>query len=146
MFVRSAYNYDMNAASVESGLACAEPTLAKQSFKEEVDINTIIKRFGLSGELPQNVEMPLTGDYEGVFDFQSAMNVVRGAQEAFAAMPASVRTRFSNDPRLFVDFCLNPENLDEARKLGLALPKPVEAAPAAAPAAGGAASAAGAGA
>ena len=37
-------------------------------------------------------------------------------------MPADVRARFNNDPALFVDFCSDEANLDEMRKLGLAVP------------------------
>lgn len=131
IFFRSGYNYDRDVVSLETGLECKDVSLAKQSFAEEVDINTIIRRFGLSGELPVNVRMPLNVDFEGVFDFQSAMNVIVDARQSFDSMPAQVRSRFSNDPAKFVDFCSNPENLEEARKLGLAPREPV--APAVAP-------------
>lgn len=131
-FIRSAYNYDTNAASVASGLECRDPTLAQQHFREETDINTIVKRFKLTGALPENVRMPVYEDFTGVFDFHSAMNAMRIAQEAFDKMPAEVRSRFANDPGAFVDFTANRDNLAEARKLGLVppeeLPEP-EAAP-----------------
>lgn len=122
-FIRTAYNYDMNAASDESGLECKDPTLTKQSFREEVDINTIIDRFHLSGELPTNIRMPVYEDFTGVFDFHSAMNAIAQAREAFDAMPAEVRTRFNNDPGAFVDFTADRNNLAEARKLGLVPPE-----------------------
>ena len=55
---------------------------------------------------------------------------IRG-EKAFMAMPADVRARFNNDPISFMDFCSKAENLDEMRKLGLAVPKKEEpAAPA----------------
>lgn len=138
MEFRSAYGYDVDAVSRETGLECKDASLAKQSFAEEVDINTIIRRFGLSGELPENVRMPVNADFEEVFDFQSAMNRIVEAREAFDAMPAHVRARFANDAAKFVDFCSDEANRDEAIKLGL-VPKPVAAAPAAAPAAAAAA-------
>lgn len=135
-FVRSAYNYDRDAASVQSGLACRDVSLAKQEFAEEVDINTIVRRFGLTGQLPSDVRMPVSGDYTGIGDFHEAMNSVRAAQESFDQMPAEVRRRFHNDAGEFVDFCLDDSNRDEAVKLGLVPPRRrVEDAPAAAPAA-----------
>lgn len=124
-FVRDAYNYDMNEASQEAGLVCDEG-LTHQSFKEECDINTIVKRFGLSGELPEAVRMPTYADYTDVVDFHTAMNAIARAKEAFDAMPADVRSRFRNDPGAFVDFCSDERNRAEAEKLGLVVPKPVE--------------------
>lgn len=118
-FLRTAYNYDTNKAGDESALHCKDPTLTKQSFAEEVDINTIVRRFNITGELPTNVRMPEYGDFEGIFDFTSAMNAIRAAQESFDAMPADVRSRFHNDPAQFVDFCSNQANRQEAEKLGL---------------------------
>lgn len=54
-FLRTPYNYDMNAAGDESGLRCEDATRAQQQFKEESDINTIVARFGLTGEMPDNL-------------------------------------------------------------------------------------------
>lgn len=126
-FVRSAYNYDMDVASEESGLLCADVSLAVQSSRDEVDINTIVRRFGLTGQLPDNVGMPQFMDFEEVFDFHSAMNVVAEANEAFMRMPADVRSRFHNDPQELVAFVSDSANIVEARKLGLVdrLPDPV---------------------
>lgn len=119
MFIRTEFNYDMNLAGDESGLRCMDGSLAKQSFAEEVDINTIVRRFGLSGELPVGVRMPTYGDFTGVSDFRSAMDAVVAARESFDTLPAHVRTRFHNDPAEFVDFCSDDDNIAEARKLGL---------------------------
>lgn len=118
-FLRTPYNYDMNAAGDESGLECKDPTLTKQSFAEEADINTIVKRFNLTGQLPQNIRMPTYADFEDIITFQEAMNAIVNANTAFMTMPADVRARFHNNPSEFVDFCSDPTNLEEARKLGL---------------------------
>lgn len=128
-FMRTAYNYDMNEAGDESALQCKDKTLTQQHFKEEADINTIVQRFHLTGELPTDVRMPMNGDFSGVFDFQSAMNAIRAAEESFAAMPAQVRSRFQNNPAAFVAFCSDPENTAEAIKMGLATARPVPDAP-----------------
>lgn len=122
VFVRSPYNYDMNKAGDESALHCKDPSRAKQEFAEEADINTIVKRFNLTGQLPENVRMPTYGDFEGIFDFHSAMNAIAQANEAFDAMPAAVRARFHNNPAEFVDFCSDEKNREEATRLGLVRP------------------------
>lgn len=131
VFVRAAYNYDVEAASDESGLVCPEPTLAKQAFAEEVDINTIVKRFGLTGELPEGVRAPMYGDFTGVpLDYHTAANLIAQANEAFDAMPAEVRARFQNDPAQFADFFNDEKNREEAVRLGLVVPAPKVEAPA----------------
>lgn len=125
-FVRNAYNYDRNLASDESGLRCDDVSLTKQSFAEEADINTIVRRFHLTGQLPENVRAPQYQDFEGVFDFHSAMNAVAAAGESFDAMPAEVRSRFHNNPAEFVDFCSDAANREEAVKLGLVFDRKLE--------------------
>ncbi|UOF76684.1 scaffold protein [Microviridae sp.] len=132
MFVRSAYNYDRNLASDECGLVCGDESRAVQSAEEEANINTIVRRFGISGKLPDQVAMPKSGDFSGVPDFHTAMNLVRQAQEEFVRIPADVRARFRNDPQEFMNFFENPDNYTEALKLGL-----VNARPPSAPADGG---------
>jgi len=125
VFCRSPYNYDMDLASDQSGLKCEDPSLTQQQFKEEADINTIVDRFMKSGVLPTPASMPQYVDYEGVFDFQSAMNAVRQADENFMRMDAKVRARFNNSPQEFLEFFANPENTEEAIRLGLAVPSAV---------------------
>lgn len=126
VFVRSAYNYDMELASEDSSLRCVDVSRAVQSSRDEVDINTIVKRFGLTGQLPTDVAVPQFADFAEVFDYHSAMNVIAEAKEAFMEMPADVRARFLNDPHEFVAFASDPANLEEMRKLGLAVPKEAE--------------------
>lgn len=124
-FLRTEFNYDTNEASIESGIECKDESKTKQSFKEESDINTIVKRFGLTGQLPEGVKAPTYGDFTEVMDFHTAMNAVAAAGEAFDRMPAEIRARFNNDPGAFVDFCSNDENRAEAEKMGLVVPKEV---------------------
>lgn len=130
--VRTAlFNYDTDQASRESGLRCLDRSLAQQSMKEEADINTIVRRFGITGDLPQAARLPAYGDFEGIFDYQTAQNAILRAQASFKALPADVREAFRNDPREFVEFATNPENLEDLREMGLAPPAQpaVQAAP-----------------
>lgn len=128
VFLRTEYNYDRDKASRESGLKCLDATLTQQQFKEETDINTIVERFHLTGELPQlqPADLPSYEHFEGIFDFQSAMNAVRAAQETFMELPADMRARFHNNPQDFHDFCINDKNHDEAERLGILSPEAVE--------------------
>lgn len=119
VFIRTPYNYDVMEASNVTALTCDDPSLAQQHAKEDADINTIVRRFGLTGELPNNVRMPQYGDFTAATDYHTAMNAVIAANKSFEAMPAHIRARFNNDPGAFVDFCADSKNYDEAIKLGL---------------------------
>lgn len=118
-FFRTAFNYDVAAVSDETGLSCGEPSRTQQSFAEECDINTIVRRFGLTGELPESPRPPQYGDFTGVSDYQSALNAVIAADAAFLEFPAHIRARFHNDPQALLEFISREENRDEAEKLGL---------------------------
>lgn len=125
-----AYNaYDVDARSDETGLACLDDSKAIQSQKDEADINVIVRNFGLTGKVPENVRVPQYGDFDIVSDYQSAIQAVRDAEASFMMMPADVRARFENNPQYFLEFCSDAANLEEMRKLGLAVPKPVEVEP-----------------
>lgn len=119
MFLRSSFNYDRDAVSNETALECLDESKAIQSAEEESNINTIVRRFGISGELPNQVAMPQTGDFTNIPDFHTAMNLVRKSQEEFLKVPAEVRARFGNDPAAFMNFLEDDANRDEARRLGL---------------------------
>jgi len=128
-FLRTPYNYDTVAASDESGLACEEPSLAQQQFRDECDINTILKRFNITGELPNAPVSPRYGDFTGISDYKTALDRVMAAEEEFLALPATLRARFENDPANLIEFLDNEENRSEAEKLGLVEPKSLEIAP-----------------
>lgn len=135
-FVRAQYNYDTNEASRASGLACLDKSKTQQQFAEEADINTIVNKFLKTGQLPTDLKVPRYGDFDEVTDFHTAMNAVREAQEGFDRLPAQMRARFHNDPQELLAFIEDPENTEEAVKLGLLTvtgepPQPAPEAPAA---------------
>ena len=119
LFLRTPYNYDTDAASNESGLACEEPSLAQQHFKEECDINTILERFNITGMLPQSPLSPRYGDFSGIGDYHTALNRVIAAQDEFDGLPAQIRARFDNDPAKLIEFLNDEANRPEAEKLGI---------------------------
>jgi len=126
-FLRTEYNYDRNAASQESAIRFHKPTLTKQSFADESDINFIADRFGLTGELPTIADQPIWGaQFNEHFDFQKAQNAVIAAKQDFMTLPAKLRARFHNNPSELLAFLDNPDNRDEAAFLGLMEKRPEE--------------------
>lgn len=121
MFVRKRVTLDFDSSK--------EPSLTKQSFKDECDINKIVKRF----KKIHGVEMIDTlhgyasgnyGDFSNVTDYRSALEQIDIANDLFMNLPPEVRRKFDNDAALFLDYCQNPSNADELVKMGLAKPTP----------------------
>lgn len=125
VFVRNPYNYDMALASQESGLVCQDPSLAQQHMKDECDINVLVERFGVTGQLPQTPLEPSYGDFSGVSDYHTALNAIKAADTAFMGLPAQLRAKFDHDPNALLQFLQNEQNRDEAIMLGLIDGKPV---------------------
>lgn len=130
-FRNGSLDYGTNVVSDETGLDCSgDPGKTQQSFAEEVNINTIVRRFGLTGTVPANLRVPLADEFVDIVDYHSAMNMIKKADEAFMSVPADLRSKFDNDAGRFVDFVSDPANLEEVRSLGLARPAPASPAPA----------------
>lgn len=128
-FVRNPYNYDSDELSELTGLKCEDPSLTAQEFVEESDINYIANRFMRTGEIKVVPNMPTSGDFSGIFDFQSAMNLVVEAKRQFMDLPAKIRSRFSNDPAQLIAFLEDDKNRKEAEALGLVEVKETPAPP-----------------
>jgi len=132
-FVRTPYNYATKDASLASGLITPEPTLAKQEFKDECDINNVMLQYARTGELPYTTQKPSFGDFRSARTYQESMNLIIEAQNSFKELPAMVRAQFKNDPSQLIDFLNNPANKEKAIELGLIdgviTGKPVDAEP-----------------
>ncbi|AXH74124.1 MAG: internal scaffolding protein [Microviridae sp.] len=116
-----------------TGLKCEEgSSLAHQSFKEECDVNFIVNNLDTNGFLDTSRgSMPQFVDATLYTDFHEAQNIVASGTQIFEALPADVRFRFHNDPGEFMDFVADPDNTQEAIKMGLATPKvPIDPSPA----------------
>lgn len=105
-----------------------DEVLTQQSAKDECDINKIVERAKRGAEIPFRDREPIYGDFTQIpTDLRQCLVEVKKAETAFMSLDAHVRARFSNDPVLLLDFLNNPQNRDEAIKLGLvAAPEPTE--------------------
>lgn len=102
-----------------------EPSMTQQQFKEECDINNIMKKYGSDPVAFQALTRKggVFADVTSITDYQSMLHQVSDAQEAFASLPATLRVRFQNDPGQLLSFLQDPKNYDEGVKLGLLEPK-----------------------
>lgn len=104
----------------DKGDLVPELTRTQQSFVEDCDINVQLERFTRTGVIPNgNPNPPKYGDFIGAPEFQDALNIVINAEYQFSLLDAKTRKRFGNDPAEYLEFVNNPENMEDAIKLGL---------------------------
>lgn len=96
------------------------PLMTKQSMAAETDINQIMKRWIAHGVPPLSGNRVGTyGDFSRAPDFQTALNMVREAEEQFDQLPAHIRKHCRNDPAEFLAMVYDPDRQAELVKLGL---------------------------
>lgn len=116
IFIRSTYSpkYVVNVSFFS-------PSLTHQSFKDDCDIDKILKRYARTGVLEHvNTYKFDYADFLNVQDYHSSFNQVLNAQSMFMSLPAQIRSRFSNDPGLFLAFVQDPTNHNDLVSMGLA--------------------------
>lgn len=107
------------------------PAITAQEFKEEADINFLLRRYKATGSLYTIDEMarakarPMFGDFTGIPDYQTTLDKVNLALEQFQDLPLAVRQRFHDSPTEMLAFLQDVSNRDEAVKLGLVNPPAV---------------------
>lgn len=96
------------------------PSMAQQQFAEECDANFIMKKYSQTGEITHLARnQGVYADVSEIGDYQSALDTVMRAQDAFETVPAQLREKLQNDPQKFLEFIQNPENRDEMIKYGI---------------------------
>ncbi len=117
MNFKTIYNY-----TSPKGIVNKSASMTQAQFQDECDINKIMDRYMRTGCLsdPLSQMKPGTyGDFSELGDYMENMNKVIEAREMFDALPAKVRERFGNNPGAMIDFVMDPNNQEEAVKLGL---------------------------
>lgn len=101
-----------------------DPSKTQQQFKEQSDINKIMKKYHATGMINHlNGRPGRYGDFSNAKTYQDSLQTVINAQNSFQNLPSDVRKRFSNDPYEMLSFVNDPQNKQEAINLGL-IPKP----------------------
>lgn len=103
------------------------PSLTRQEFADECDINKLMAQYEKTGFLPShsNPLEPRYLDVSDVPDLMQAHAVLTEATASFMSLPATVRRDFDNDPIKFINFAENPENIEKLREWKLAPPAPL---------------------
>lgn len=115
-------SYDTRMISLRYAVDTGEDTLVQQQFGVEADINTIVRRFGISRTMPFGAASPgVFGDFTGIQDYEDAVARIDKSRAAFMKLPAEVRERFANDPGRLVEFA---SSVDEAGFRAVVFPEP----------------------
>lgn len=75
----------------------------QSEFFRDTNIHILLERFQTPEHIPQVAASPLYGDFTGLDDYRDAVERVRDADEAFAALPSSVREELEHDPGQLVE-------------------------------------------
>jgi len=73
-------------------------TMTQQQFAQELDINSIMRRFQVTGMAPLGVPGGVYGDFTGIEDWESAVAKVEKATADFMKLPPELREQFGNSP------------------------------------------------
>lgn len=98
-----------------------EPSLTEQHHKEKCDIRTTLATYDRTGIIQGHKKSPMYGDFTQIPNYQESLDMVINAQKAFDSLPSNVRQRFKN-PKELLRFLEDPENTEEAQRLGLVNP------------------------
>lgn len=121
---------DEDGVIVDFMIETPGPSMTREEFAAECDINTIMKKYAVTGVVGHvNPVQPRFIDAVGVPDLMTALNTMSDAQQAFMQLPAVVRREFDNDAMEFVKFASESENLPKLRQWGLAAPEKAPDAP-----------------
>lgn len=107
-------------------LHCPGKGRTKQAFKDETDINQIMKRYMKTGILDHARKHEPEYGFATSTDFQESMEIILRAQNMFQDLPAQVRSRFQNEPGQFLDFVQDPENQQDLFDMGLSTYPPLQ--------------------
>ncbi|UDN67833.1 internal scaffolding protein [robinz microvirus RP_143] len=107
------------------------PSLTRQEFASECDVNVIMKNYEATGIMPSlDGRTPIYWDADAVpNNLQDAMGALVYAEQLFNQLPAQTRKEFDNDPVQFVDFASNRENYSKLAEWGLLAPQEAPGSP-----------------
>ena len=111
-----------------------DPSLSDQQWKEDCDTNTILQKFTKTGQVTHLAKRQGSfADVSNVEELLPSLMKLKNAEQEFSQLPSTIRNRFNNSPIELLKFIQNPDNREEAIKLGL-IPEPEKPGPEKSPA------------
>ena len=89
-----------------------QPTLTKQAFKDDADVNKILQKYQMTGTMSHLDRFErIYGDYSD-YDFDEHQRKLAQGREIFDALPSEIRREFKNSLKEFFGFVNDPANVD----------------------------------
>lgn len=126
---RSLRALDNKLRSDDSATYTGSESLVQQHMGVEMDVNTIVRRYGLTREMPAGTAGGVFGDFSGIYDYEDALAAVERAERGFMSLPAEVRDRFGNDPAQLIRLAHDLPQTEFEARLRADPPAPVVEAP-----------------
>lgn len=104
------------------GLTCEDESLTQQQFKDECDIDCILRRYDQTGVLVDPLSerrLAQFGDFSNLPSFAEYQNRLAEVSEYFMSLPPEIRSNFANDVGTFIDAIGNPDNESKLIELGI---------------------------
>lgn len=95
----------------------------QQHFRDECDVNRIVKRFSETGVITHLNKREGTYGFASSQSFQESAFIVAEAKSQFESLPSGIRAHFENDPGKFLECVNDPEREAELIELGLIEPE-----------------------
>lgn len=117
--------YSRYKLPVVTGLKCEEHSLTEQVYKDQCDLNFLIKKYGLDDDPfaltmyldPTSRKMQFV-DTTQVPDLYAALAAQRNLRQIFDELDYTQKQKFNFSVEAFQDFCMSASE-DEIKKLGL---------------------------
>jgi len=119
MKFRSAYSPPVKVEFIST-----EPSLTRQAFREECQINSILDRYQKTGIVEHvNTHSPQYGDISAL-DFKEAQDTLAKARTMFEELPSAAREHFHHDPQEFLEYVNEVDDVKLNLLADLGLTKP----------------------
>lgn len=102
--------------------------VTRQEFRDEADINVLLKRYGVGSGPP--LRDPIYGEVDYDLDLMGAYTAVRQAREAFQRLPQDVREAYPSWDQLLAGIGAGAVIVDETGTAQLKVETPAETPPA----------------
>lgn len=102
------------------GIVFTEPSRTKQAFKDECDINAILRRAKATGVVDHVSQLqPVYADVSTFSDLADCYAKVEMAENSFMALPSELRAELGHDARNLVPYINNPANREKCISYGI---------------------------
>lgn len=98
------------------------PSMTQQQFKDECDVNNILRKYSEYGHLDHvNRAQPRYMDCSSIsaHTFQEHLDFMMDFEDHFDSLPEEIRKRFDDDPSLMMEFLSDERNHEEAMRIGI---------------------------